>query len=100
VDSVANESTLGHELGTSRINALACNSVDGLASASSQQIHIRPRIRLSRVSSWIAACAFIVNAHWLRIDPFALRIGYFLWWVSFLLLAIGLFHLSGAVENR
>ncbi len=53
--------------------------------------------RIYRVSAWIATCAFVVNAHWLlpfhseRLD---LRIGYFLWWGSFLLLAIGLFRLS------
>lgn len=59
-------------------------------------IRVRSR-RLSRVSAGIAACAFIVNAHWvLRFgsDRFDLRIGYFLWWASFLLLAIGLFRLS------
>jgi hypothetical protein len=52
---------------------------------------------LRRASAWIAAFAFIINAHWvLRLgsDRFALRIGYFLWWFSFLLLAIGLFQLS------
>jgi hypothetical protein len=50
-----------------------------------------------RASAWIATSAFIVNAHWfLRFgsNHLDLRIGYFLWWFSFLLLAIGLFHLS------
>lgn len=46
-----------------------------------------------RASAWTAATAFIANAHWYvfswhRSD---LRIGYFFWWFSFLLLAIGLF---------
>lgn len=53
--------------------------------------------RLRRVSAWTAACGFIVNSHWvLRFgaDRFDLRIGYFLWWLSFLLLAIGLFRLA------
>ena len=49
-----------------------------------------------RVSAWVAASAFVINAHWcvfvfLGADPEDLRIGYFLWWFSFLLLAIGLF---------
>ena len=63
---------------------------------------IRSR-QLRRASACIAACAFIVNAHWLfrfGSHRFDLRIGYFLWWVSFLLLAIGLFRLSHATQNR
>jgi hypothetical protein len=57
---------------------------------------------LRRASAWIAASAFIVNAHWfLRSGSqrFDLRIGYFLWWFSFLLLAIGLFLLSIRSES-
>lgn len=53
---------------------------------------------LGRASAWAAATAFIVNAHWYAFsgrDRSDLRIGYFLWWVSFLLLAIGLFDLAG-----
>jgi hypothetical protein len=48
--------------------------------------------------AWAAATAFIVNAHWCVLfgsDRSDLRIGYFLWWFSFLLLAIGLFDLAG-----
>ncbi len=58
--------------------------------------------RICRVSAWIAASAFVVNAQWLlpfyseRLD---LRIGYFLWWASFLLLAIGLFRLSHSKDS-
>lgn len=58
--------------------------------------------RICHVSAWIAACAFVVNAHWfLRFgsDRFDLRIGYFLWWASFLLLAVGLFRLSHSTES-
>ena len=58
--------------------------------------------RLRRVSAWIAVSAFIINAHWVLqfgLDFFALGIGYFLWWFSFLLLAIGLFYLSHAAES-
>ena len=53
---------------------------------------------LRRASAWVATSAFVVNAHWYvlyggsaRLD---LRIGYFLWWWSFLLVALGLFDLS------
>ena len=53
---------------------------------------------LRRASAWVATSAFVVNAHWYvlyggsaRLD---LRIGYFLWWLSFLLVALGLFDLS------
>jgi len=64
-------------------------------------VAIRSRI-LRRVSAWIAACAFIINAHWVLWfgpDRFNLRVGYFLWWASFLLLAIGLFLLSDALGS-
>ena len=53
---------------------------------------------LRRASAWVAACAFVVNAHWYVLYGGSarqdLRIGYFLWWLSFLLLALGLFDLS------
>jgi|SRR5690349_8548885 len=56
------------------------------------------RVRLA--SAWIAACAFIINAHWFGLIPVSkLRVGYFLWWASFLLLAIGLFRLSRASDS-
>lgn len=51
-----------------------------------------------RACAWAAITAFVVNSHWyifwfrgFRED---LRVGYFLWWLSFGLLAIGLFKLS------
>ena len=52
---------------------------------------------LRRVSAWVATFAFIVNAHWYVLfgsDRKDLRIGYFLWWFSFLLVGLGLFDLS------
>jgi hypothetical protein len=65
-------------------------------------VAIRSR-RLRRVSAWIAACAFIINAHWIlwidRPGRFDLRAGYFLWWASFLLLAIGFFLLPDAMDS-
>jgi hypothetical protein len=55
---------------------------------------------LRRESAWAAAAAFLFNAHWyihLRPDGWisALGIGYFLWWSSFTVLAMGLFDLAG-----
>ena len=47
-----------------------------------------------RTSAWSAAVAFVINAHWVVLggsDRWDLRIGYFLWWLSFALLAAGLF---------
>jgi hypothetical protein len=47
-----------------------------------------------RASAWIATAAFLINAHWYvlwgptRSD---LGLGYYLWWLSFLILAIALF---------
>lgn len=61
---------------------------------------------LRRVSAWIAASAFVINAHWYIFihfgpEPKDLKIGYFLWWFSFLLLAWGLFDLSrSSAQNR
>jgi hypothetical protein len=63
---------------------------------------LRGSRKLQRTSAWIAASAFIVNAHWYvrfgssRMD---LRVGYFLWWFSFILLALGLFYLSRRADN-
>ena len=51
-----------------------------------------------RAFAWAAAAAFIFNSHWIVIfgsERSELTIGYFLWWSSFLLLAIGLFNLEG-----
>ena len=55
---------------------------------------------LRRASAWAAAAAFLFNSHWyvlLRPDGWwvsGLGIGYFLWWWSFVLLAIGLLDLA------
>lgn len=56
---------------------------------------------LRRISAWVAAAAFLFNTHWyIRLTPngwwiSGLGIGYFLWWLSFAVLAIGLFDLAG-----
>ena len=53
---------------------------------------------LRQASAWVATSAFVVNAHWYVLYGGSaredLRIGYFFWWLSFLLLALGLFDLS------
>ena len=52
-----------------------------------------------RLVAWTAAGAFVFNTHWIVIfgsDRGDLRIGYYLWWISFLLLALALFALSRA----
>ena len=61
---------------------------------------LRGTSSLRRVSAWVAAAAFLFNAHWyIRLRPDGwisdLGIGYFLWWLSFAVLAIGLFDLAG-----
>lgn len=54
-----------------------------------------------RASAWIALAAFIINTHWYALgrwnappDRSDLRIGYFLWWLSFGVFAFGLFILA------
>jgi len=51
-----------------------------------------------RAYAWIAITAFIFNSHWYVFPHWVSRedlsVGYFLWWLSFGLLAIGLFKLS------
>jgi hypothetical protein len=49
---------------------------------------------LRRWSVWIAVAAFLLNMHWIVTfgdQRSALSIGYFLWLLSFFLLAVGLF---------
>jgi hypothetical protein len=60
-------------------------------------IVLRESRSLWRASAWAAAAAFVVNAHWYVLfgaDRQDLRIGYFLWWFSFLFVGLGLFDLS------
>lgn len=59
-----------------------------------------PRLRrFASACGWAAATGVVIDGHWfamgLQNDDWAdLRIGYFLWWGSFLLLAMGMFALS------
>jgi hypothetical protein len=58
---------------------------------------------LRRACAWTATVAFIFNSHWYVLfgsDRSDLRIGYFLWWLSFLVLALGLFVLTGRVSSE
>lgn len=58
---------------------------------------------LHRASAWVATFAFLVNAHWFVLYPSDrrnFRIGYFLWWFSFLLVALGLFALSRQTSDN
>ena len=51
--------------------------------------------------AWVSSAAFILNSHWYILfgsDRKQLSVGYFLWWLSFILLAIGLFGLSRDME--
>jgi hypothetical protein len=51
---------------------------------------------IRKVSAWVALTAFVVDAHWFVLfgpDRWDLRIGYYLWWFSFLVLAFGCFQL-------
>jgi hypothetical protein len=60
-------------------------------------IVLRGSRSLWRESAWAAATAFVINAHWYVLfgsDRSDLRIGYFLWWLSFGLLAMGMFDLA------
>jgi hypothetical protein len=61
-------------------------------------VALRGSRSIRRGLAWAAAAAFVFNAHWIVIfgsERSELSTGYFLWWCSFLLLAIGLFGLAG-----
>ena len=55
---------------------------------------------LRQAFAWAAAAAFLINAHWhvLSTADVDLGVGYFLWWWSFLVLAVGFFDLAGRNE--
>jgi hypothetical protein len=49
-----------------------------------------------RLAAWIAVGSFVLDAHWYFFygrNESGLLIGYFLWWISFLVMAVGLFDL-------
>ncbi len=52
---------------------------------------------VQRTAAWVAAAAFLFNAHWCvfgELEWSEFRIGYFLWLLSFAMLALGLFDLA------
>jgi hypothetical protein len=66
-------------------------------------IVLRGSRSLRKVAAWIVAAAFLFNAHWiftLGSENAKLKIGFFLWWLSFLLLAIGLFLPYGEARKE
>ena len=57
----------------------------------------RGSLSVRKACAWVAIAAFIVNSHWYILsgpDRRVLNVGYFLWWLSFGLLAGGMFRLS------
>jgi len=56
-----------------------------------------------RFAAWIVAVAFLFNTHWIFIfgsERSELTTGFFLWWSSFLLLAVGLFASQREAARR
>lgn len=55
------------------------------------------RRKLLRTSAWLAAISCVVNAHWLFLFASTwseLRLGYYLWWLSFGVLSAAFFSLA------
>src|SRR5262249_2376952 len=68
----------------------------------SSLVVLRGSRAIQKSGAWAAAAAFAFNTHWIIIfgeKRSELTIGFFIWWLSFLLLAIGLFtsHSEGRV---
>jgi len=66
-------------------------------------IVLRGSRSLRRFAAWIVAVAFLFNTHWIFTfgsERAELMIGFFLWWLSFLLLATGLFASHGEVAKK
>ena len=94
-----------HSLGTVVLGVLSTISAvtTPLFILGSVWVVLRGTRALRRTSAWIATFAFVVNAQWyalFSLDRQGLRIGFFLWWFSFLLMALGLFKLSGETANH
>jgi len=56
---------------------------------------------MRKASAWVAIAAFVFKGHWYFFyfsERKGLSVGYFLWWFSFILLAVGLFGLSSNGE--
>jgi hypothetical protein len=60
----------------------------------------RPRILLVALA-WAAVGATMLNAQWvIDKDWTDLRVGYYLWWGSFILLSVGAFRMPSARQRR
>jgi hypothetical protein len=59
-------------------------------------------IRAKRTLAWIALAACVINCQWfvLDTDRADLRIGYYLWWASFAILAAAAFTSSRQAQSR
>jgi hypothetical protein len=58
---------------------------------------LRGSASAKRTAEWIAAAAFVCNAHWWALGDLnwsEIKIGYFFWWFSFAVLAFGLLDLA------
>lgn len=67
---------------------------------------LAPRLRrFTLACGWAAVTGLVIDGHWFVLglqngDWTDLRVGYFLWWGSFLLLAISMFALRKSQERR
>jgi hypothetical protein len=58
--------------------------------------------RLQRVTGWAAIGASVLNSYWWVVDEdrVDLRIGYYLWWLSFVVLGLGLIRMARSRQRR
>ena len=94
----------GIEFQTVHHEVLATDSViTTLFFLCSPWIVLRGSQSLRRFAAWILAVAFLFNTHWIFIfgsERSELTVGFFLWWLSFLLLAVGLFASHGKARKK
>jgi hypothetical protein len=72
--------------------------------AASPWVVLRGSRRHQLFSAWSAIAAFVINSHWYVLNVAdswwsGLGVGYFLWWFSFGVLAIGLFDLTARKKS-
>lgn len=89
-------STLGTPEGASLLPALT--AVTNLVMIGSV-VAVRKRSRRGlAIVGWAAGLSWLIDAYWLvGFSDLSLRVGYFLWWWSFLPLAIGAFRLRRSI---
>ena len=71
------------------------SALTNLVMLASIPILLRCSDRKRTVLAWVAAGAGVINAQWWVLDSARadLRIGYYLWWLSFIVLAAGVFRM-------